>query len=373
MAKNDTDRFDETLTNLPDTKAAGFKLGGDAVKAINAWMTKNLGNKAAIGKQASLGGIHLTMSEAEKFTRHLKRGVILAYLTIGGGKDAGVSGLKSAIKNENQQKLRQRLQAYVDVALTPVVANLIHRAEGGFGTFEFSAGSWKHASSSHKQEAAEAFSKAAILVNKAMSQGLPLLGNPVQRARFQMWFGSPDNAANVSKVKANMKKIHDAICKRTIKLYFRGNTKINGEPTDLPIAEPWSPDGRMHQGDYFGAAWRVQPGAFDQTKSHMLLGEPFFSALRHGSDCCAGVIIHELSHSEAQTNDHPNPGPGGGECYGHTKCQWIATNRTNLAISNADNYEFYCEEFWEGTFKAKPQNDVHAIPDGLKSKIKAVL
>ena len=55
----------------------------------------------------------------------------------------------------------------------------------------------------------------------------------------------------MDKVKANMKKIHDAICKRTVKLYFRGNAGVEGEPTDLPIAEPWSPDGAMHKGDYF--------------------------------------------------------------------------------------------------------------------------
>ena len=148
MSKSDTDRFDHTITNLPDTKAAGHKLGTDAVKAINTWMTKNGGNKATIGKLLSLGGIHLSMSEAEKFTRHLKRGVLLAYLTIGGGGKPGVVALKSAFKNENQQALRQRLQAYVTAATTPTPMNQIHRAEGGFGTFEFSQGSWQHANSS---------------------------------------------------------------------------------------------------------------------------------------------------------------------------------------------------------------------------------
>jgi len=373
MSKSDSDRFDNTITNLPDTKAAGYALGTKAVTAIQNWIKKNGANKVVLGGQLSLGGIHIRMSEAEKYTRHLKRGIMLAYLTIGGGNKAGINALKNAFKHEKQQALRQRLQAYETSASSPATINKVHIAEGGFGKFEFSKGSWKHANTSNEHEAAEAFAKASALVNKAVSQGLPRLGDPVQKARFELWFGSSTNAANVNTVKKNLKKVHDAICNRTVKLYFRGNNKIDGEPTDLPIAEPWSADGAMHKGDYFGAAWPVQPGPFDQTKTHMLLGEAFFSALRHGSDCCAGVIIHELSHSEAQTSDHPNPGPGGGACYGHDICRWIATNRPDLAVTNADNHEFYCEEFWEGTFKSKPQQATNPIPDTDKRHVKDIL
>lgn len=373
MSKTDTDRFDATLAALPDTKAAGYKLGTDAVNAINAWMQRNAGNKAQLGKAMSLGGIHLTMSQTEKYTRHLKRGVLLASMTLGGGNPAGIGTLKSAIKNEGQTQLRLRLQTYVNAAMTPVAPNHVHRAEGGFGTFEFSQGSWQYANTKARNEAAEAFSKAATLVSRAQAQGIGRLGDPVQKARFERWFGSTTDQARVDTVRRTLDRIGAAICNRTVKLYFRGNAKVERQPTDLPIAEPESPDGLMHEGDFFGAAWPVQPPAFDQTKTHMLLGSAFFDAVRHGTDSCAGVIIHELSHSEARTFDHPYPGRGGGVSYGTTKCQWLAKNHPDLAVTNADNFEFYCEEFWEGVFKANPHNAANPIPDSKKRVVARII
>lgn len=373
MSKTDTDRFDATLAALPNTMAAGYRLGTDAVAAINAWMLRNAGNKAVLGKAMSLGGIHLTMSETEKYTRHLKRGVLLASMTLGGGNPAGIGALKTAIKNEGQTQLRQRLQAFVAAAAPRAAANQIHRAEGGIGTFEFSEGSWQHGNSMDRNKAADSFSKAATLVSRAQSQGIGRLGDPVQKARFERWFGPVTDQARVATVRSTLSRIGAAICDRTVKLYFRGNAKVEGKPTDLPIAEPWSPDGLMHKGDFFGAAWRVQPAAFDQTKTHMMLGSAFFDAVRHGTDSCAGVIIHELSHSEAQTRDHPYPGPGGGTSYGTAKCRWLAANRPALAVTNADNYEFYCEEFWEGVFKANPHAAANPIPDSAKRVVASIL
>lgn len=373
MSKTDTDRFDATLTALPDTKAAGYKLGTDAVNAINTWMQRNAGNKALLGKAMSLGGIHLTMSETEKYTRHLKRGVLLASMTLGGGNPAGISALKTAIKNESQTQLRQRLQNYVNAAATPVAQNHVHRAEGGIGTFEFSQGSWQFANTKERNDAADSFSKAAALFNRAQAQGIARLGDAEQKARFERWFGSTSDQARVNTVRRTLGQIGAAICNRTVKLYFRGNTRVERQQTDLPVAEPWSPDGLMRKGDFFGAAWPVQPPAFDQTKTHMLLGSAFFDAVRHGTDSCAGVIIHELSHSEAQTRDHPYPGPGGGTSYGTKKCKWLATNRPELAVTNADNYEFYCEEFWEGLFKANPQAAANPIADSAKRVIASIL
>ena len=73
-----------------------------------------------------------------------------------------------------------------------------------------------------------------------------------------------------------------------------------------------------------------------------------------------------------QTQDEVHPVTGD-TCYGHALCQDIAQNHVAIAINNADNYEFFCEEYWEGVFQQKPQSATNAIPDGLKRKIQDVL
>jgi len=371
MAKNNLSRFTDTLTNVVNEKAAGYTLGKKAVDSINTWLKTNPSDKNTLGGKISLGGIRLRKTEDETYLRHLRRGVLLLHRTAGGGNDVSTKTLSGQIKNENKMALRARLQGMIPVAGVAAV-NKVIKAPGGFGTFELSQGSWQHSNSQQEHEAGAAFTKASLLVNKAMSQGIMRLSDNQQKLTFERWFGPANNAVNVATVKANLKKIHKAICTRTVKLYFRGSNKVEGKNTDLPINEPWSADGKMHLGGFFGAAWRVAPAAFDNTKSHMMLGQPFFEAVRNGTDSCAGVIVHELSHSEAQTNDHPHP-VSGADCYGHVMCKDIATNYTNLAISNADNYEFYCEEFWEGVFETKPQAAVNPIPDTVKRQIQNVI
>jgi len=370
MAKTGTSRFDETLANLGNEKAAGYKLGKDTSEAIKKWMNSNpTKTKEALGSKLSLGGVRLIKNENETYLRHLRRGIILAFITVGDGHDSGISGLKTKIKNENKTALRSRLQKLLPTANAPVT-NKVIKAEGGYGTFELSRGSWKFANSMAEQEAAASFTKASLLLNKAWSQGIMRLGQQEEKIRFERWFGNANNSNNVSTVKENLKKIHNTLCKKAVVLYYRGQG-VENQPSDLPINEPWSNDGSMKKGDYFGAAWRHLHGSFDQTKSHMLLGDAFFTAVRKGTDSTAGVIVHELSHSECQTQDHKHPTQGVA-CYGHALCKDIAQNHTHLAIDNADNYEFYCEEFWQGVFDKQP-NAVGSIPDDRKRKIAQVI
>lgn len=370
MSKEAVDRFDATLANILDDKAAGYRLGTDFVAAITTWMQGGGKTKAQLGKDMSLGGIHFNMSDNEKFLRHLKRGVILAYLTLGNGNTAGVSALKSQLKREDKAQLRNRLTTHITAGAKPV-ANKVMRGSGGFGAFELSAGSWQYATKKDENEAYESFSKAATLVTKAQAGLVMARGPGAEKDRFERWFGPVSNIKNYEQVQKTLNAIGRALCNRTVVLYFRGSHKVENQPTDLPVAEPFSQDGAMHEGGYFGAAWPITPPALDQTKSHMLLGAEFFSAVRYGTDSCAGVIIHELSHSEAQTKDHPHPG-GGGTCYGHRLCRDIAANHSHLAVTNADNFEFYCEEFFSGTFQANAPKQANRIPDSRTRNVQVI-
>lgn len=370
MSKADLDRFTATLDNLTSENIAGFTLGTRVKTAIAEWLRKNPGTtKLHLGGKIGLGGVRIFKDDATTNLRHLRRAVLLAYRTIGGGNDAGMAAVKTRTQNFDKQKLRAELES----CLPPVGAAMpkVVKAEGGFGTFEY-APSFCRANTREHHEGQEAFSKASLLLNKAWSQGLMRMGDPTSVDRFERWFGPYGGSADPSfvKVRDNLQKIHKALCERTVKLYYRGAKAQGG--SDLPIAEPWSVDGLIHPGSFFGAAWPVQPAAFDQTKTHMLLGSAFFDTLRHGADSTAGVIIHELSHAICQTKDEIHPGTGQ-TCYGHVVCQDIAQNHVALAINNADNYEFFCEEFWEGVFRQKPQSATNAIPDDLKRKIQNVL
>ena len=72
----------------------------------------------------------------------------------------------------------------------------------------------------------------------------------------------------------------------------------------------------------------------------------------------AGTLVHELSHNICDTQDvemppasfaaHPDWRKEDGQgvkCYFEEKCQWLANNVPDLAINNADNYDFYFESF----------------------------
>lgn len=54
-----------------------------------------------------------------------------------------------------------------------------------------------------------------------------------------------------------------------------------------------------------------------------------------GMDSKIGTLIHEFSHGRGDTDDH---------AYGTAKCLNLAISRPDLAIDNADNYEYFAEE-----------------------------
>lgn len=63
----------------------------------------------------------------------------------------------------------------------------------------------------------------------------------------------------------------------------------------------------------------------------------FFSAGYSGLDSQIGVVIHESSHVISGTND---------TCYGPQEAAKLAASEPELAVRNADNYEYYSENLW---------------------------
>ena len=71
-------------------------------------------------------------------------------------------------------------------------------------------------------------------------------------------------------------------------------------------------------------------------KLEVFLCNQYWGASDTGTNTKYGILIHEVSHEAASTDDH---------AYGQTNCQNLATNDPNKAIENADNYEFYAEQY----------------------------
>jgi peptidyl-Lys metalloendopeptidase len=54
-----------------------------------------------------------------------------------------------------------------------------------------------------------------------------------------------------------------------------------------------------------------------------------------------GVVVHELTHLFAATEDH---------VYGRTECKQLAISNHTEARENADNFEYYCEDVLLGKY-----------------------
>jgi hypothetical protein len=92
----------------------------------------------------------------------------------------------------------------------------------------------------------------------------------------------------------------------------------NTPPPGLEEAYAWANRGRR------GEFW-IKPSYFMEANSQMI-------------DKAGGIMIHELSHSEADTLDYE---------YGPINCMDLARRDPTAAIKNADNYEYFCESATE--------------------------
>jgi hypothetical protein len=194
-----------------------------------------------------------------------------------------------------------------------------------------------------KTDSKRAFDDAVELIQKAWPN-IALLRDGVSRTTYETWFGASDPGRH-AKVRKNMDKIHTALTKRPLMLYYRGAGLPGGTPNDeAGRGAPIGPE------DFFGAAYPNQPLALDARFTHIFVGTAFFeSATLFQNDSMGGVMIHELSHAICQTDDVVYDGA---ITYGQRLCKKLAIERPQLAINNADCYEYYCESFQAERYRA---------------------
>jgi hypothetical protein len=233
------------------------------------------------------------------------------------------------------------------------------------------APSFDRANSMEKQLAKESFQKASELISRAWPRlQLASAGtNTKARSDFVRFFG-PFDQARYDRVKEVLKKVHDTLVGDDINLYYRGS-KVTGRDDDRPNA---APKAKADASTAFAYVLVPSPGP----GTHVFLGKAFFNGtqIEHGNDSIGGVVIHELTHALCGTRDkkHPNSfvqdatkgkrnyrynaltntmvkvAPGTGDyskrvAYGITLAKHLAANYPAKAVENADNYEYYCEQY----------------------------
>lgn len=162
--------------------------------------------------------------------------------------------------------------------------------------------------------------EAAISKAQVAAQRAPL--DSRERARLETWFGPGVKHDDVRAVFASVYKgmagglefVRDDDPKKQ-------NTFAYVRPSDLTTPR------RVYLCAAFWKHGKIEwtrSGAAWSRKDH-----------RDCNDNPLGVIVHELTHLFAGTDDH---------AYGRTNCQNLARTNPNAARMNADSYEYYCED-----------------------------
>lgn len=156
-----------------------------------------------------------------------------------------------------------------------------------------------------KEQINEALKKAKQISKEAFN-ALDSLQLPTTAKRYKIWFGKEDESRQKI-IKENFYKISDAINNKDIK--FSCNCSSNS----------------------FAYVYANEP-------YNVYLCKRFFTAFSSGKDTKSGTLVHEISHFNivADTDDIK---------YGQTEAKRLARNRPHKAMKNADNYEYFAENY----------------------------
>jgi hypothetical protein len=151
----------------------------------------------------------------------------------------------------------------------------------------------------HKEEKKDAV-RAAILRAKVRVRN----ANVEDRERYRTWFGEPDSRK--AKVVDTLRKVSTSLDK------------------DITVHADFDVEA-------FAYVYQNQP-------DHIWIAKDFLGAWSNSAviDSTAGVLIHEVSHYAANTQDVK---------YGVDECKDLANDEPDQAIKNADSYEYFCESF----------------------------
>jgi hypothetical protein len=322
---------------------------------LRAWATANLAKLATFPTKAATG------PKANKVNA-----VLLGYVAWGRRTVSNtLVTFTNLIKSWSDIELAKELKAYA--ALSPMPKSGVILMPSFRYANQLEVTNAKSTLASAKQVMMKAYLTATSGARNAGSE----------RTLLENWFGAYDSNRYAT-VLANLKTLNDVLGARPICVYYRGSRVTGKQPSDKP-----NDNGSMNKSTAFASAFKRTdlPAVYDSTYAHVTLAEKFFNyktknagvsgklqarvamfggakanlsrpgktyASTSGKDSIAGALVHELSHNLCDTDDITlpvgSPSPGN-DCYGHTNCTWLKNNRPADAINNADNYEYYFEQF----------------------------
>jgi hypothetical protein len=153
-----------------------------------------------------------------------------------------------------------------------------------------------------------AIENARFLVNKAQTH----IGGE-RRAGYKRWFDQGYSRASV-------------LSRKRLQAVRRGWIKLHSVMQSKKIVVDCSTINEPKFAHVF----------IDDQAYKIFLGRDFWSASNSGRDSKPGVIVHELSHEELYTDDH---------AYGEKDAETLAIHEPDKAINNADNWEYFAEDF----------------------------
>lgn len=128
---------------------------------------------------------------------------------------------------------------------------------------------------------------------------------------YRRWFGELD-AERFQKVRTTVTRAKPADTCKTC--FFIPGYLTSGVPADIVASANWYPGSKTVGIALYPRFWLL----------------PF-----SGRDSQLGTLVHEYSHGYAATHDHR---------YGAEPCLELARRRPDLAVDNADSYQFYVED-----------------------------
>jgi hypothetical protein len=343
MGKDSKDRISDALDHIKKAfSGRGTSTDGDRAKGATwDWLEEHKEVKG-ISSLISLGGfrgLKILQDEGKSELRQFQRACLLIERTIGGKSDAQVRLLKSRFETATgKTALASAESVKTDIRSVFSKWDEKQRKEETPQIYgePILAPSFQYAGSLHRQNLGPAVKRASELLTMAWIGLMRVKSDTTEKKRFEYYFGKPLADPALTTVKDVLKAVHDVICAKKITLYYRGDKAptVAGK-NDTPKwlrdqgAQALGPD------DSYGFVYAdaQRPGEW-----HVFLGKDFFSdASRHGKDSMSGVIIHEMTHLLKNTDDH---------VYGETDSVALAKGPNKAqALSNADNYEYYCESF----------------------------
>ncbi|MDI1450053.1 M35 family metallo-endopeptidase [Polyangium sp. 6x1] len=335
MSKDDEVRINETMKQIMVLFPAEGRGLKDAIQNQLMSAFANGPARANLSKLLSIGGIHIGGTQR----RHVERVYLLAERVLGKRTDVQMATCKQIADSLTEAQLRGLVVGWAkSVAATPPG-----------GTVQI-AESFNYGPADAARRAEAAVTKAKRILGD-MYQGIAAAkADAKERTRFERWFG-PMEATRYDTVRRNVETMFRDVTTRPLKLYYRG-AGVTRKPNDQPGSFYHDPDLPLTEelGNYGCFIPGFPRGGAERDRTHILLGGAFFAdcqVVSHPTDVfkmsAAGVIIHELSHALCATNDEKNA--KGQVLYGPPKCLAIAVAAPATAVTNADSYRLFSDEY----------------------------